>query len=55
VRDIFTRLGQIAETLVLRRHLIRFLMRRNAALRSIAESNEQWQRYLATDGRPHLR
>lgn len=41
-------LGQVAEKLVLRRHLIRFLKRRNALIKRVAESGE-WQRFLGAE------
>jgi ligand-binding SRPBCC domain-containing protein len=39
-------LGAIGEAIVLRRYMRRLLVERNAAIKSIAESN-QWRRYLA--------
>jgi len=40
--------GWLAETLVLRRYLARFLVQRNRLIKSIAESPaEKWQAYLA--------
>lgn len=38
-------LGRIAETLVLRRYMTRFLERRNAVIRRVAES-EEWREFL---------
>jgi ligand-binding SRPBCC domain-containing protein len=38
-------LGRLAEKLFLRRHLVKFLKRRNAYLKQVAESDE-WRRYL---------
>jgi ligand-binding SRPBCC domain-containing protein len=38
-------LGRIAETLVLRRYMTRFLERRNAVIKRVAES-EEWREYL---------
>jgi ligand-binding SRPBCC domain-containing protein len=44
-------LGRIAEILVLRRHLQRFLVERNRTLREIAESaSSVWEPFLADDG-----
>ncbi len=40
-------LGWIAETLVLRRYLTRFLHQRNEAIRKIAEDPKAWQQYLS--------
>jgi ligand-binding SRPBCC domain-containing protein len=42
-------LGRMAEKMVLRRHLMKLLMLRNAALKQVAES-ELWHKYL--DGQP---
>jgi ligand-binding SRPBCC domain-containing protein len=42
-------LGRVAAKLLLRRHLTAFLMRRNAMIKRVAES-EEWHRYL--DGAP---
>jgi ligand-binding SRPBCC domain-containing protein len=39
-------LGRIAETLVLRRYMTRFLERRNAVIKRVAES-EEWREFLA--------
>ena len=39
-------LGRIAETLVLRRYMTRFLERRNAVIKRVAES-EEWRHYLS--------
>jgi ligand-binding SRPBCC domain-containing protein len=40
-------LGWLAEVLVLRSYMRRFLTQRNAVIRSLAESNEEgWKRYL---------
>jgi ligand-binding SRPBCC domain-containing protein len=41
-------LGQAAEKLVLRRHLIQLLKRRNAVIKRVAESGE-WQRFLSAE------
>lgn len=41
-------LGRIAETLVLRRYMTRFLERRNAVVRRVAES-EEWREFLPGD------
>ena len=38
-------LGRIAETLVLRRYMTRFLQRRNAVIKRVAES-EEWREFL---------
>jgi membrane protease YdiL (CAAX protease family) len=38
-------LGPLAERLVLRDYLLRFLAERNALIKQVAES-EQWRRYL---------
>lgn len=38
-------LGRMAETLVLRRYMTRFLQRRNAVIRRVAES-EEWREFL---------
>ena len=42
-------LGRIAEALVLRRYMTRFLQARNAVIKEIAESGE-WRLYLAAAG-----
>ncbi|HEU4558458.1 MAG TPA: SRPBCC family protein [Longimicrobium sp.] len=42
-------LGRIAETLVLRRYMTRFLEERNAVIKQVAESDE-WRQYLADAG-----
>lgn len=42
-------LGRVAEKLLLRRHLIRFMNERNAAIKRVAESGE-WRHFL--DGEP---
>lgn len=39
-------LGRLAESLFLERHLTRFLRRRNAMLKKVAESEADWRRYL---------
>lgn len=39
-------LGRIAETLVLRRYMTRFLKRRNAVIKRVAES-EEWREFLS--------
>lgn len=44
-------LGGLAESMLLRRHMTRFLQRRNAYIKRVAESDE-WRRYL--DGQPEL-
>ncbi len=42
-------LGRIAEALVLRRYLTRFLQERNQLIKTVAESSQEiWQPYLAT-------
>ena len=43
--------GRLAERLLLERHLVRFLRRRNAMLKQIAESPEAWQHYLQSGSR----
>jgi hypothetical protein len=44
-------LGRIAESLFLRRRLLKLLRKRNALIKQVAES-EEWHRYL--DGQPEL-
>jgi ligand-binding SRPBCC domain-containing protein len=39
-------LGRMAEGLFLEQHLTRFLRRRNAMLKKVAESKDDWRRYL---------
>lgn len=41
----FGPVGRLAETLVLRRHLERFLRQRNDVIRTVAESDRDWQRF----------
>jgi ligand-binding SRPBCC domain-containing protein len=43
-------LGRLAEKLFLRRHLTRFLRRRNALLKKVAES-EEWRQYLKEESK----
>jgi ligand-binding SRPBCC domain-containing protein len=43
-------LGRIAEGIVLRRYLARFLTRRNALIQRVAES-EEWRRFIPGDTR----
>jgi ligand-binding SRPBCC domain-containing protein len=42
-------LGRVAERLVLRRYMTRFLRRRNAFVKQVAES-EAWRKFLPDDG-----
>ena len=45
----FGLLGSIAEVLVLKRHLRRFLIRRNQAIRKVAESSpEGWRAFIGS-------
>ena len=46
-------LGLLAEILFLSRYMRRFLIRRNEALKSLAESND-WERFLSKDGNDKL-
>ena len=39
-------LGRIAEVLVLRRYMTRFLERRNAVIKRVAESRDAWREFL---------
>jgi ligand-binding SRPBCC domain-containing protein len=39
-------LGRIAETVVLRRYMTRFLERRNAVIKRVAESRDDWREFL---------
>lgn len=43
--------GRLAESLLLKRHLTKYLLRRNAYIKRVAESDE-WHRYL--DGQPEV-
>jgi ligand-binding SRPBCC domain-containing protein len=43
-------LGWLAERMFLKRHLTKFLRRRNAVLKEVAES-DQWRRYLDVDSK----
>ena len=45
-------LGRLASKTVVRKHLVKFLIRRNAVIKRVAESDE-WHRYL--DGTPQRR
>ena len=47
-------LGQAAEKLVLRRHMIQYLKRRNAVIKRVAESGE-WKRFLGAEEQEVLR
>lgn len=39
-------LGRLVETLVLRRYMTRFLERRNAVIKRVAESHDEWRAFL---------